>query len=166
MPKKPQILVVEDDQFLRKIYLTKLSSENFDVITAVDGEEAISVSKKEVPDLILLDLILPKIDGFEVLRELKNDPKTRDIPVIILSNLGQESDIERGMKLGAQDYLVKARFSINEVVSKIRAALKGKKIKARKEKVVIRPFEKEKELAKLKEQLIQIQKRIKELEEK
>lgn len=118
MPK-PKILVIEDDRFLRKVYLTKLAQENFDAVSAIDGEEGLNKWKTEKPDLVLLDLILPKMNGFQVLEEAKNDPSIKDIPVIILSNLGQDSDIERGRKIGAIDYLVKANMSINDVVEKI-----------------------------------------------
>jgi DNA-binding response OmpR family regulator len=166
MAKKPKILVVEDDQFLRKIYITKLTQENFDVLTAIDGEEALAAPKKETPDIILLDLILPKIDGFEVLRELKNNPETRNIPVIILSNLGQQSDIERGRKLGAIDYLVKSQFSINEVVNKIKSGLKHrtKQIETQKNEIKKEDTQKMEKMEKLKNELAEIQNKIKEME--
>lgn len=166
MAKKPRVLIVEDDQFLRKIYITKLSQENFDVMTAVDGEEALTAPKKETPDIILLDLILPKIDGFEVLKELKNDPETKDIPVIILSNLGQQSDIERGKKLGAIDYLVKSQFSINEVVNKIKTSLEKKtgQLQVKKKEIDKEELQKEEKLSKLKNELEDIQEKIKEIE--
>jgi DNA-binding response OmpR family regulator len=122
MAKK--ILVVEDDKFLRELIKRKLISENFEVGEAVDGEEALRKVKEEKPDLILLDLILPSIDGFEVLSRLKEDPNSTSIPVIILSNLGQREDIEKGLKLGATDYLVKAHFTPGEIIEKIKNILR------------------------------------------
>lgn len=119
MSEKKKILIVEDDQFLHKILATKIKAAGFDVISAYDGESALK-KVKEMPDLILLDLILPQMSGFEFLGEIKLDAKLKKIPVIVLSNLGQEEDLERAKSLGAQDYLVKANFSIDEVVKKIK----------------------------------------------
>ena len=118
-----KILIVEDDKFLRELMVRKLSQENFEIIEAVDGEEGIKKIKDTIPDIVLLDLILPGIDGFEVLAKVKEDTTTNSIPVIILSNLGQREDVERGMKLGAIDYLVKAHFTPNEIIDKIKANL-------------------------------------------
>ena len=118
-----KVLVVEDDMFLAKILSTKLEKEGFSVVLAFDGEEALNKLKKEIPDLILLDLILPKKNGFEVLEEIKLDDKLNKIPVIILSNLGQQSDVVKGKELGAVDYLIKANFSLDEVISKIKEHL-------------------------------------------
>ncbi len=98
-----KILIIEDDKFLRELISRKLSDENFEVAEAVDGEDGVKKTEEEIPDLILLDLILPGIDGFEVLRQIKTKSKLSKIPVIILSNLGQEEDIEKGFKLGATD---------------------------------------------------------------
>lgn len=122
MPKK--ILVVEDDRFLRELITKKISKEGFEVIRAVDGEDGIKKIKEEKPDLVLLDLILPGIDGFEVLSQMKEDPEIKSIPVIILSNLGQKEDVEKGIKLGAQDYLIKAHFTPGEIIEKVKANLK------------------------------------------
>ncbi len=122
MAKK--ILIVEDDKFLRELIVKKLSKEGYDVSEAVDGEEGVKKVKEEKPELVLLDLILPGIDGFEVLSRIKEDPASSVIPVIILSNLGQKEDVERGMELGAIDYLVKAHFTPGEIVEKVRSILK------------------------------------------
>lgn len=122
MPKK--ILVVEDDRFLRELIIKKISKEGFEVVSAVDGEDGIKKIKEEKPDLVLLDLILPGIDGFEVLSQMKEDPEIKSIPVIILSNLGQKEDVEKGIKLGAQDYLIKAHFTPGEIIEKVKANLK------------------------------------------
>jgi len=119
-----KILIVEDDKFLRELIARKLIQENFEVIEAIDGEEGLEKAKETKPNLILLDLILPGVDGFEVLTKLKEDPVLTVIPVIILSNLGQREDIERGLRLGAVDYLVKAHFTPNEIIEKVRINLK------------------------------------------
>ncbi len=116
----PKILVVEDDKFLREMITRKLDKEGYEVFEAVDGEKGEEKIKEEKPDLVLLDLILPGIDGFEVLERVKKDPSTEGIPVIILSNLGQKSEVERGLKLGAVDFLIKAHFTPAEIVSKIK----------------------------------------------
>ena len=118
------ILIIEDDRFLRELISRKLTQEKFNVSEAIDGEEGIKKIKKEKPDLILLDLILPGIDGFEVLSKAKKDPEISSIPVIILSNLGQKDDIEKGMKLGAVGYLIKAHFAPGEIIEKIKTILK------------------------------------------
>jgi len=121
MPKK--ILVIEDDKFLRELITKKISRAGFQALEAVNGEEAIKIIKESKPDLILLDLILPGIDGFEVLSQMKKDTKIKTIPVIILSNLGQKEDVEKGMELGAQDYLIKAHFTPGEIIEKIKTNL-------------------------------------------
>jgi DNA-binding response OmpR family regulator len=118
-----KILIVEDDKFLRELIAKKLKNEGFDVVEAVDGEEGLKKIKEERPDLVLLDLILPGIDGFEVLARVKEDPNLAQIPVIILSNLGQREEVERGLKLGARDYLIKAHFTPGEIVEKIKNIL-------------------------------------------
>lgn len=126
---KGKILVVEDDRFLSKVYYTKLSKEGYEVVLAAEGDEAIRKVAEVKPMLILLDLILPGKNGFDVLQEIKTNDELKDIPVIIMSNLGQQSDIDRGKKLGAVDYLVKTNFSIQEVVEKITDFLVSHKIK-------------------------------------
>jgi len=119
-----RILVIEDDKFLRELIAKKLIKEGYETSEAVDGEEGIKKIKEEKPDLILLDLILPGIDGFEVLSRMREDSTTNSIPVIILSNLGQKEDVEKGLKLGAVDYLIKAHFTPGEIIEKIKTALK------------------------------------------
>jgi DNA-binding response OmpR family regulator len=116
----PKILIVEDDRFLRELIARKLKNEGFEVLEAVDGEEGFKRIKEEKPDLVLLDLILPGIDGFEVLARMKEDPTLISIPVIILSNLGQREEVEKGLKLGAIDYLIKAHFTPGEIIEKIK----------------------------------------------
>lgn len=118
------ILIIEDDKFLRELIVQKLLKEDYEISEAVDGEEGFKKIKEEKPDLVLLDLILPGIDGFEVLSKVKEEPNLVKIPIIILSNLGQKEDIEKGMKLGAIDYLIKAHFTPGEIIEKIKNALK------------------------------------------
>ena len=118
------ILVVEDDKFLRELIVRKLIQEDFSTSEAIDGEDGMKKIKEEKPDLVLLDLILPGIDGFEVLSKMKEDVSLVQIPVIILSNLGQKDDVERGFKLGAVDYLIKAHFTPGEIIEKVKGALK------------------------------------------
>jgi DNA-binding response OmpR family regulator len=120
---KAVILIVEDDKFLRELLVRKLENEGFKIVRAIDGEEALKKIKEELPQLILLDLVLPGIDGFEVLRRIKGDPATSKIPVIILSNLGQREEVEKGIQLGANDYLVKAHFTPEEIVKKVKGVL-------------------------------------------
>lgn len=118
------ILVIEDDDFFRDLLRKKISPKEFNIIEAVDGEKGLEAVREKKPDLILLDLLLPNIDGFEVLSKIKADPKTSSIPVVIISNLGQQEDIERGLKLGAVDYLIKSQFDMNQIIEKIKNTLK------------------------------------------
>ena len=124
MPKdKIKILLVEDDSFLLGMYATKFEMEGFKVIMAEDGEKAVRLASKEAPNIVLLDIILPKVNGFDVLRQLKGNPATAAIPVILLTNLSQKDEIEQGLKIGAEDYLIKAHFMPSEVVDKIKKVL-------------------------------------------
>ncbi|MDD5290564.1 MAG: response regulator [Patescibacteria group bacterium] len=117
---KIKILLVEDDPFLLSMYNTKFEMENFKVVTAEDGEKGLKLALKEMPDVILLDIMLPRMDGFEVLKALKADKKTSGIPVILLTNLSQKEKVKEGLSLGANDYLIKAHFMPSEVVEKIK----------------------------------------------
>ncbi|MDP3882665.1 MAG: response regulator [Candidatus Staskawiczbacteria bacterium] len=117
-----KILIVEDDAFLRDLINKKLSSAGFEVSEAIDGEKGLEKTKEEKPDLILLDLLLPTIDGFEVLAKLKESQDTSAIPVIVLSNLGQKEDVDKGLSLGATDYLIKAQFTPEEIILKVKEA--------------------------------------------
>lgn len=120
MIKKHKILLIEDDPLLVKMYQTKLAMEGFEAEIAYDGEEGVKMTKDLRPDLILLDLMLPKMDGFTVLKIIKKDPQTKKIPVIVFSNLAQSSDIEEARRLGASDYIVKAHLTPNEIVKRIK----------------------------------------------
>ena len=121
--EKQRILLVEDDAFLASIYAQKLEVEGYDVSLATNGEDGLKLAAKESPALVLLDLILPQLDGFEVLTRLKQDPATRSIPVLILSNLGQSEDIERCLGLGAAGYVIKAHALPEETIGKIKEIL-------------------------------------------
>ena len=117
------ILLVEDDKFLRDLMKQKLIKVGYNVLVAVDGEEGLKMAESEKYDIVLLDLILPGINGFEVLRGIKSNPKISSIPVIVLSNLGQKEDVERAMKLGAVDFMIKAHFTPQEIVDKIKSVI-------------------------------------------
>ncbi|MBS3974328.1 MAG: response regulator [Actinobacteria bacterium] len=117
------VLIVEDTDLIRKIYADKLAQEGYQVHVASNGLEALSQLRAEAIDLILLDLIMPVMSGLEAMEAIKADPRTQDIPVIVLSNLGQEADIERGLQLGAVDYLVKNEAKPADVVEKIALVL-------------------------------------------
>lgn len=121
--KKEKILIIEDDKFLRDLMSRKLKDEGYEIFEAIDGQVGLKEASEKKPDIILLDLILPGIDGFKVLEEIKQDPRISRIPVIILSNLGQKEDIDKGMRLGAVDFMIKAHFTPNEIVRKIKAVL-------------------------------------------
>jgi DNA-binding response OmpR family regulator len=118
------VLIVEDDVFLAGIYKKKFEVEGFKVSISEDGKNGIEDAKKKKPDIILLDVLLPKLDGFAVLKILKENKETNIIPVILLTNLGQKDDIEKGLEAGAVDYLIKIHFKPSEVVDKVRKILK------------------------------------------
>lgn len=126
MSHQRTILIAEDDRFLLKVYTAKLEQAGYEVVTCTDGVEALRLAVELQPDLILLDMIMPKKNGFDVLLELKANPDTEKIPVIILSSLGQESDIERGLQIGAADYLIKSNASFKDVKEKIEQYLPKK----------------------------------------
>ena len=118
-----KILFVEDESVLQKTFEKTLREEGYEMISALDGKIGLDLAKSQKPDLIILDLILPKLNGFEVLKELKGNPETKEIPVIILTNLERMSDIDKALELGATTYLVKVDYSLDEVVEKIKKAL-------------------------------------------
>lgn len=118
---KPRVLLVEDDPFLYKVLAQRLKDDGLDVTVAVDGEEALALTEKILPELVLLDLILPKKSGFEVLAELRKRKEFVDLPVVVLSNLGQQEDIDQMKQLGVREYLVKADYSLTEMVAKVRS---------------------------------------------
>lgn len=118
-----QVLIIEDDKFLSKIYSTKLKNEGIDAEFAVDGEMGLEMMRGARPKLILLDLIMPKLDGFGVLEAMSADSDLNTIPVYVLSNLGQDEDMARAKELGAKDFIVKSDTSIGDVIDKIKAEL-------------------------------------------
>ena len=121
---KKKILIVEDESSLQNAMKEFLLAEEFEVVCASDGEVAVFLAKKENPDLILLDIVLPKKDGFEVLTELKGDVKTEKIPVILLTNLESADDVDKAFALGVSTYLVKSNYKLEEIVQKIKETLK------------------------------------------
>jgi len=124
---KTKILICEDDKSLREMYQLRLSINGYDVVEAKDGEEGLDLAIKEKPDLILLDIMMPKMSGMDVLDILKSTPETKDIPVILLTALNEESIRSKGLVYGAEDYLVKASTMPGKVVEKIEEVLAKKK---------------------------------------
>ena len=118
-----KIILVEDDTAIADMYQLKFKEEGFNIMVAHDGESGLALSRRELPDVILLDVMMPKMDGFAVLTELKKDAKTKAIPVLLLTNLGQKADREKGEQLGAVDYVVKASLTPGQVVDKIKKYL-------------------------------------------
>ncbi len=119
-----KILLIEDDPFLVEIYSTKLKEAGFSVIVAGDGDEGLKRMREEAPDLLLLDIVLPGLNGWEILRDIKRDNKLGNLKIVILSNLGEKEEVEKGLKLGAVRYLVKAHYTPSEVVEEIRKIFK------------------------------------------
>jgi len=117
------ILFIEDESALQKTFGDLLGEEGYEMISALDGEVGLRLAKEKKPDLILLDLILPRIHGFDVLKQLKEDPETKDIPIIVLTNLEGIGDVDKAIRLGAKTYLVKAQYTLEEVLEKIKKAL-------------------------------------------
>lgn len=122
-----RICIVEDDEDLRGIYALKFRNQGFEVIEAEDGEVGLKVIGEQNPDLILLDVMLPKVNGFEVLRRIKQDDKLKAIPVFILSNLGQDQEVKQGLDLKADKYFIKVHYTPEEIVEKVREFMKDKK---------------------------------------
>ena len=116
-------MIIEDDPFLLNIYASKFNLENFTVIIAKDGEKGLKIAFNELPDIILLDILLPKKNGLDVLKELKGDESASKIPVILLTNLSQKIDIEQSLSLGAEDHLIKAHFTPSEIVGKVKRVI-------------------------------------------
>ena len=124
MAEGKKILLVEDEEMLANMYQVKFQNDGFHLIKAANGEEGLALADKEKPDMILLDVIMPKMDGFTVLKRLKENPNTKNIPVLLLTNLGQDEDIKKGNELGAVGYLVKANITPSEVVAKVKETMK------------------------------------------
>lgn len=118
-----KILFIEDEEALQRALSDTLIGAGYEVLQAIDGDAGLEIARKSLPDIILLDLILPKKNGFEVLQELKSDPATKDIPVIVLTNLEGSEDVDRVIEGGAAMYLVKANYSVQDIVEKVRGVL-------------------------------------------
>lgn len=126
MDNKGMILIVEDDEFLRALTAKRLEKEGYQLSVAIDGDSAVNVALENKPRLILLDLLLPGMDGFEVLKRFKANDALKSVPVIVFSNLGQREDIEKAKGLGADDFMIKANFTLDDVVTKINEVLAKK----------------------------------------
>ena len=126
--KNVKVLLVEDDKFLRDICGTKLIKEGFDIMEAIDGQEVIQILEKEKPNVILLDIVLPSVNGFEILTKIRShsNPEIAKTQVLMLSNLGQDDDVKKAMELGASDYLIKSNFTTQEITDKIKKTLQIK----------------------------------------
>ena len=123
-----KVLIVDDDEFLLDMYSLKFKESGFLVEIAANGEEAVKKAKEmPAPDVILLDVVMPKMDGFDVLRQLKKEKIAAGALILVLTNLGQKEDLDRGMKLGASDYIVKAHFTPSEVVKRVESLLEKRK---------------------------------------
>ncbi len=122
-PGTAHILLIESDEFLGSIYEKNLLMEGFKVSRAVNGERGIKIAESKSPDLILLAVLLPKINGFEILEDLKKDKATKKIPVVMLTKLGSREDVQKGQNLGAADYLIKGHFRPSELVDKVKRIL-------------------------------------------
>ncbi len=125
MADNKHILIIEDDAMLRDMYVLKFEKSGFTVSQAAEGAEGLELAKKKKPDIILLDIILPKMDGFAVLESIKSVDALKDVPVVLLTNLGQDTDREKGKKLGAVDYIVKANVTPAQVEEQIKKLLQS-----------------------------------------
>ncbi len=124
--EKKSVLIVEDDQFFSGLVAQKLNQAGFEVLLAGGGEEALNVLKEKTPSLIILDLMMPGMDGFEVLSRIKKEEKTKEIPTVVLSNLGQRDEVDRAISLGADDFLIKVNFTLDEIVEKVKEIIQKK----------------------------------------
>jgi len=121
-----KVLIIEDDIYISEMYRIKFESEKFKTIITNNGVKILEIIEKEKPNIILLDIVMPVMDGFDVLKIIKNSKKHKNIPVVMLTNLSQKESIERGFELGAESYIVKSHFTPSEVVKKVRDILDGK----------------------------------------
>lgn len=123
---KIKVLVVEDEHMIAEMYATKFEMDGFDIYKAFDGSEGLDKAEEIRPDIILLDVIMPKLDGFAVLKKLRSEERFKKTPIVLLTNLGQDDDIKKGKELGADDYFVKADHTPADVVAKVREVLARK----------------------------------------
>jgi two-component system phosphate regulon response regulator PhoB len=124
MASNKNILIIEDDEFLRSLAAKRLEKDGYNVLAAAEGDSGLKMAEEQAPGIILLDLLLPGMSGFEVLEKLRSNESTRSTPVIVFSNLGQKEDVEKAKGLGANDFLIKANFTLDDVVEKIQGYLK------------------------------------------
>lgn len=124
MAEKHKVLLVEDDEYLIGIYATKFELKGWEVLKAGTGEEGLAMIKKEKPDLVLADILMPGISGFELIKKVKADKDIKDIPIVILSNLGTKDDVNKGLKLGAADYIIKVHLTPTEIFERVKKLLK------------------------------------------
>jgi len=124
--KTASVLIIEDDSYISDMYKIKLESEDFEVATAKDGIVGIKMLEKQKPDIVLLDVVMPKIDGFSILKTIKRNSELKKIPIVLLTNLSQKENVEKGFELGADSYIIKAHFTPSEVVEKIKEILENK----------------------------------------
>ncbi|MEK7188914.1 MAG: response regulator [Patescibacteria group bacterium] len=125
MANQPTVLLAEDDAFLRRMYATKFEQSGIPVLLAEDGKQALALARKHKPKLALVDILMPRVDGFEVLAEMKKDPELKNIPVVLLTNLSEVEDVSRAKKLGASEYLIKSHFLPSEVIAVAEKYLKS-----------------------------------------
>lgn len=123
--KKPKILIVDDNDVVRETYVQVFSQKGFDVISAVDGIEGADFATKEIPDVILTGIVMPRMDGFQLIRTLQENVQTKEIPIAILSHLGREEDRKKAQELGIKEFIVQGTSSVNEIVEKIRSLMKS-----------------------------------------
>ena len=122
--KKPKILIVDDNDVIRETYVQVFKQKGFEVLSAVDGIEGADLATKEIPDVILTGIIMPRMDGFQLIRTLRENVQTREIPIAILSHLGREEDRKKAQELGINEFIVQGSASANEIVEKIRSLVK------------------------------------------
>ncbi len=133
MAKK--ILIIEDEEFLVDMYKMKFESEGYEVMVAYNGEDGIRIAQEKKPDLILLDIVMPKMDGFQVLKKLKGNEMTKDIKVYVLSNLGQNGEIDQGFTDGADGYMIKAELTPSQLVENLKKIFSGQTVGVKKRKL-------------------------------
>jgi two-component system phosphate regulon response regulator PhoB/two-component system alkaline phosphatase synthesis response regulator PhoP len=121
--KGAKVLWVEDDKFLRNMIDQRLAPTGADLVSVTDGAKALETIKSYIPDIIMLDLLMPNVDGFEILKLVKSDESLKHIPVLVLSNLGQKEEVDRCKKLGAEDFIIKATIGLDDIIPRIRAVL-------------------------------------------
>jgi CheY-like chemotaxis protein len=126
MSQNKKIIIAEDEPVLIEMYKLYFERAGYEVLKADNGRECIDFVKKEKPDIILLDILMPKLDGWEVLKQLKTDPETKQIPILVFSNLGQTQEIQKGLDLGADDYVIKSNMTPKELLEKVEGMVNKK----------------------------------------